>query len=441
MVRIQACDPIDNSGYICRSFQASGGQLKVEAAVQPLFRREAISYRADRLQGSVRIATPLAWQLVGFLLLVALVAVISFLCLATYARVENVTGSIALDKGVASIVPSRSGLVEEIAVSDGQRVHSGQKLAVIRSEESMVKGANAPERISDALNRQDEQLADQGRLLLLASAADQERLKAQIDGSLAAISALESQIADQKQLITAAEADYDNAKEVAARGYISKRDMDQRQATILTRKQQLAQLLQALSDKRAEILQTKKAIAQAAASAQAQAANAQSARESLSQQRAQADLSRGYALTAPVDGVVTAITARLGQPATTDQPLMIVVPTRARPTVELLVPTTAAGFLAPGQEVRLSIDAFPYQTYGTVEARIDSISRAAITKQIQGGTASVYLVVASIPKPWVLAFGRKQPLLPGMSLSARIVTERRSLVEWLFEPLFAVRKR
>lgn len=440
MVRIQSCDVIDNSGYIHRLFWLRG-QLKVEAAVQPLFRKEAVNYRADRLQGGVRIATPLAWQLIGFLLLVALVAVISFLSLATYARVENVTGEIALDKGMASIVPSRSGLVEEVAVSDGQRVRSGQKLAVIRSEESMVKGANAPERISDALDRQDEQLADQGRLLLLASAADQERLKAQIDGGMAAISALESQIADQKQLITTAETDYDNAKQVAARGYISKRDMDERQATILTRKQQLAQLLQALSDKRAEILQAKKAIAQSAASARAQAASAQSTRASLSQQRAQSDLSRGYALTAPVDGVVTAITARVGQPTTAGQPLMIVLPRRARPTAELMVPTTAVGFLARGQEVRLSIDAFPYQTYGTIEGRIASISRTAITRQAQSGTVSAYLVVASIPKPWVLAFGRKQPLLPGMTLSARIVTERRSLVQWLFEPLFAVRKR
>lgn len=407
----------------------------------PLFREDALRYRADRLHGNVNIATPIAWQAIGFLLLVALIITIVFLSLASYSRVETVSGTIALDKGVATIVPTRAGLVQSIPVSEGEHVQAGQKLAVIRAEENMIAGASAPERVRDALNRQDLSLADQGRLLLQASAADQQRLKAQIDGDLAAIPALESQISDQKQLIATAEADYRNSLSVAARGYISKRDMDQRQATILTRHQQLAQLQQTMSDKRAEIAQAERAIAQSAIAAQAQAANAQSSRESVAQQQAQTDLSRGYALTSPVDGVVTAMTARLGQPVTSEQQLMMVVPAKAQPRVELYVPTTAVGFIAPGQEVRLSIDAFPYQTFGTIKARVLNISQAAIIRQGQSGPVPVYLVVAAIPEPWITAFGKKQPLLPGMTLSARIITEKRSLIEWLFEPLFAVRGR
>lgn len=406
-----------------------------------LFREEALRQRADRLQGNVSIATPVAWQIIGFLLLGALITVAIFLSIASYARVETVPGAVVLDKGVATIVPTRAGLVQNISVSEGERVRAGQKLAVVSAEESMITGATAPDRIRDALNRQDAQLADQSRLLLQASVADQQRLRAQIDGELSAIPSLEAQISDQKELIATAEADYRNAKEVAARGYISKRDMDQRQATILTRRQQLAQLQQTLSDKRAEIAQALRAITQSAVAAQAQAANTQSDRASVSQQQAQAELARGYALTSPVDGTVTALTARLGQPVTADQQLMLVVPARAHPRVELYVPTASAGFLSPGQDVHLSIDAFPYQKFGTIDARVISVSGAAMTRQSQNGPIPVYLVVAAIPEPWVVAFGRKQPLLPGMTLSARIVTEKRSLIEWLFEPLFAVRKR
>jgi len=407
----------------------------------PLFRAEALRHRADRLHGNVSIATPVAWQIIGFVLLAGLVVTIIFLSFASYARVETVPGAITLDKGVAAIVPSRAGLIENISVSEGERVRSGQRLAVVRAEEGLIDGATAPDRIRDALNREDAQLADQSRLLLRASAADQQRLTAQIDGELAAIPALQSQISDQEKLIAAAELDYNRAKEVAAGGFISKRDMDQRQATILTRRQQLAQLQQTLSDKRAEIAQAQRAIVQSATAAEAQAANAQSSRASVSQQQAQTELARGYALASPVDGVVTALAARLGQTVTPDQQLMLVVPARARLRVELYVPTTAAAFLAPGEEVHLSIDAFPYQTLGTVKGRIVSISGAAIPRQSQTGPIPVYLVVVSIADPWVMAFGRKQPLLPGMTLSARIITEKRSLIEWLFEPLFAVRSR
>lgn len=406
-----------------------------------LFRAEVLRQRTDRLHGNVNIATPVAWQIIGFCLFIALITTILFLNMASYARVETVSGAVTLDKGVATIVPSRAGLVENITVSDGERVRAGQKLAIVRAEESMISGATAPDRIRNALNRADAELIDQGRLLLEASIADQQRLEAQIGGELAAIPSLTSQIADQQRLIAAAERDYSGAKDVAERGYISRRDMEQREATILTRRQQLAQLQQTLSDKQASVAQARRAITQSAIAARAQAANAQSNRALISQQQAQTDLARGYALTAPMDGIVTAVTGRLGQPVTAGQQLMLVVPLHAQPSVELYVPTTAAGFLAPGQDVHLSVDAFPYQTFGTVKAHVASVSRAAIMRQVKDGAVPVYLVVANTSEPWVMAFGRKQALLPGMTLSARIITEKRSLIEWLFEPLFAVRKR
>lgn len=407
----------------------------------PLFRQEALVHRTERLHGSINIATPMSWQTVGFLLFAALITVIVFLAAGTYARVETVPGQVALDRGVATIVPSRAGIVVGIDVTEGQQVAAGQRLAVIRSEESMTTGTTVPQRIREALATQDARLKEQEELVLGAASADQARLKAQIEGDLAALPALEAQMADQKQLIAAAVNDKKRVRELAERGYISKRDMEQREAELLTRRQQLAQMEQSLASKRSEIEQARRAIVQSGMAARAQVAGTQSDRATLLQQDAQTDLARGYALVAPVGGVVTALTARLGQPASPEQQLMLLVPGHSQTRVELYVPTTASGFLAVGQDVRLSIDAFPYQTFGTVRARITSISRAAISRQGPTGSLPVYLVTATMAHPWVMAFGRRQPLLPGMTLSARIVTEKRSLIEWLFEPLFAVRAR
>jgi membrane fusion protein len=39
------------------------------------------------------------------------------------------------------------------------------------------------------------------------------------------------------------------------------------------------------------------------------------------------------------------------------------------------------------------------------------------------------------------AFGREVALQPDMTLSADVILEKRSLLEWLFEPLFGVRGR
>ena len=108
---------------------------------------------------------------------------------------------------------------------------------------------------------------------------------------------------------------------------------------------------------------------------------------------------------------------------------------------QLSVPTSAAGFLKKGQDVRLAIDAFPYQQFGTVAARITDISNAAVAQQSAAGAVPVYFVTAELPHAFVRAFGREQPLMPGMTLTARIITRKQTLLEWLFEPLFAVSRR
>jgi membrane fusion protein len=36
------------------------------------------------------------------------------------------------------------------------------------------------------------------------------------------------------------------------------------------------------------------------------------------------------------------------------------------------------------------------------------------------------------------AYGKSQPLMPGMALSADILMERRTLLEWVFEPLYGL---
>ena len=121
---------------------------------------------------------------------------------------------------------------------------------------------------------------------------------------------------------------------------------------------------------------------------------------------------------------------------------MTIVPANSKLRAELAVPTSAVGFLRPGQDVRLAVDAIPYQRFGTVKGRIITVAGSPVSRQgPQGSVLAVYPVTVALTQTSVLAFGRQQVLVSGMTLSARIVTEKQSLLEWLFEPLFAVRKR
>lgn len=98
-----------------------------------MFRREVLDRRANRLHGDVHLAVPISWQLIGLALLASLGAALLFLSFASYSRVENVSGAIVLDRGIASIVPTRPGIVAALDVREGQQVKAGARLGEIRS--------------------------------------------------------------------------------------------------------------------------------------------------------------------------------------------------------------------------------------------------------------------------------------------------------------------
>jgi membrane fusion protein len=407
-----------------------------------MFRPEALSYRADRLSGDVILAVPVAWQSIGFLMFGGVAAAVAFMSYASYARVEVASGSIVPDKGVSVILPTRNGVVAALWVKDGQNVSAGSKLADVRSEEDGAAAASPAAQIEAAMGRQDASLVNQMAASSAAANAQLRQLAAQRTGLASEIDQLQSQIELQRSLIVSAQKDHDRVRTVAERGFISLRDLQAREETLLGRQQGLSQLTQSLAVKRAALSDADRSGAQIMAQAQAQNAGLSAARAEVAQQVANAAGSRAYVLRAPVAGRVTALTARVGQPVNPQSPVMTIVPSGAVLQAELAVPGSAIGFIRPGQEVRLAIDAFPFQRFGTIKGRIKTVASSAVSvRQSDGAAIAAYPVIIKLDQNYLLAFGRRQPLVPGMTLTARIVTEKQTLLTWLFEPLFAVRKR
>ncbi len=137
--------------------------------------------------------------------------------------------------------------------------------------------------------------------------------------------------------------------------------------------------------------------------------------------------------------------ARIGLAADPAVPLLAIVPTGSVLQAELLVPARAIGFVKPGQTVRLAYEAFPFQRFGLHGGRVVTVSRnllrpAELIAPIAIAEPS-YRVIVALDRQSVPAFGQDFPLGPDMTLKADIVLDRRSLLEWVFEPLISLRGR
>ncbi len=407
-----------------------------------LFRPEVMEHRADRLHGDVSLAIPFGWQAIGYLMLSMLVVTLVFLAFGSYARVETVSGQIVPDKGIVVSVPTRPGILSELLVKEGQEVQQDSVLANIIVGETQASGQSAPSKIAGSLENQDSRLLDQSVALNLASLAERSRLAAQMSGLQNELRNIAEQITVQQSLVTSARKELDQAQEVAARGFISRRDMLLREEQLAVRTQQLSQLEQSRASKLALLEEGHRSVQQATAQASAQSATLNASREELARQQVDVSSSSGYSLAAPTSGTVTAITAKIGQAVGPNAPLLSIIPKGSKLRAELPIPASMIGFASVGQDVKLAIDAFPYQQYGTIKARMSQLPTAPIFSRDEKGNAQpVYIAVVQIDEPFVMAFGKKQELLSGMTLSARITTRKQSLLEWLFEPLYAVGRR
>ena len=109
------------------------------------------------------------------------------------------------------------------------------------------------------------------------------------------------------------------------------------------------------------------------------------------------------------------------------------------------MPTRAFGFVQPGQQTRIRFDAFPYQRFGLFEGEVIRAASAILTPgevempiNIQ---EPVYRVEVTLGEQEIRAYGNHVPLQAGMTLSADIVLEERSLISWLFEPILSLQGR
>jgi RTX toxin transport system membrane fusion protein len=93
--------------------------------------------------------------------------------------------------------------------------------------------------------------------------------------------------------------------------------------------------------------------------------------------------------------------------------------------------------LVPGQTVRLFLEAFPYQRYGTVSGKLEWISPAAITS----GNGQGFTARASLDRSAFTSRGQERPLRVGMKGEARIIVGSRTAIEYAFEPIRQLREQ
>ena len=367
----------------------------------PLFRNEAVAHATARLDGKVLLPARLSAWLIGGVLASALAVAGWFAANTSYASTETVRGWLALESGVVQAMALRGGVVVDLLVDEGDQVLVDAPLARLRPQ---IDGQARA--IAQALEAQRGAVLAAYEATVLGLASERSRLAARL-------LSLRAELAADKARIAA---------------------LDVEQALALGR---------AMTTTKGEIEDVANRM-EAIPAAQAVAdAEKDAAIGALDEKLARLDLAADYTVTSPISGRIDALAARVGQSLDAGSPVAVLAPSGGELVAELFVPSRAIGLVNKGQTVQLEYEAFPFQRFGRQEATVDEVLSTVLLADETGvlGLAAsepVFSARGRLAAQSVQADGALVPLRAGMLLSTDIVTDRRTLVERLFSPVYAV---
>jgi membrane fusion protein len=410
-----------------------------------LFRQEAIDAQMPKLLGDVTLATPLPLKFCVAFLALAAVGLAGFVATGSYARKAHAPGFIAAHAGVANIVAPRAGVIDRLFVQEGATVRKGDPLIAVRVEQNDLDGAGADSAMLKILLGRNSQIEEQIALEQDKAEATARRLTAGIVAIDADLSVMDQQKALLAQKTALAEADVATVAGLVDRHIVAQPEMNRRRDVLLSARQAQLDLQRARAARVAEQDSKRDELAQLPRTTRQAIVQLNIARTENQLKIQQIEAQRGYLITAPKDGRVSALQAWMGRTIDANATQMSVAPIDDVVTAELFVPADAIGSIAPGQAVNLDLASFPYQKFGFVEGVVDTVSYTLLKPDQMVGPVTLatpaYRVSVTLKQQTIQAYGQEVALKADMQVAADIVSDRRSLFDWLIDPLLAALRR
>lgn len=428
---------------------ASAPAATPQDPVRPLFRQQAVEHLSAKQYGTVILARSLSHRFLTILFVLITSSIIAFFMFFSTTRKAQSSGALLPTAGVIRLHSTQTGIVIEKLVREGQSVKAGDTLFVLSSERSSASSGDAQKTISGLLQSRRDSF---GNELKQSGLQSQQRLNALQIRALdmaAENQKLDGQIALQQQRVALAEQTVKRYSDLQATNYISAAQLQDKQAELLDQRQRLADLQRVKASGQRDLATTRADIRDLQVQAQRDTAALQRNVSALEQEFTDSEARREIVVRAPQDGVVTAITAEVGQTVSANQPIATLLPAGAELEAEIYAPSRSIGFVKPGMTVLLRYQAYPYQKFGQYAATVREVASTSLRPEelalpgAAGGANSepVYRIRLKLDKQSVLAYGKALPLKSGMLVDASILLEQRRLYEWVLEPLFSISGR
>jgi len=413
--------------------------------VHALFRREALQAQESAALGEIVLMRTPASRILTWFAVLAVLAVIAFLCLGEYTRRVRLSGYLAPQGGLIAVTAPQPGVLRSLAVREGAQVKRGDVLYVLSSEHARGEAGSSEAAVVAARRLR----ADSLRQDLDGLGARQQRQREAVQRRIAAaqmqLRSLDASLNLAEQDLALASKGLDLYGKLRGSKAVSELDLERVQQLALEKKSTLETLRRertAASDTANEAQQE---LADLPAKQKIERGALERDLAALDEALVLGEAQREITITAPLDAEVAAVLTAPGQSVSASQTLLHLVPTDSPLQAALLAPSEAVGLVHAGQAVNLRFAAFPFEQFGHQEGAVSSITHSALRAEdmpfAPPSTEPLYRIDVSLPAQTLDSDGHTHALRAGMRVEADVLLERRRLIQWLFAPLYAAANR
>ena len=404
-----------------------------------LFREEVVGrFQTAPWQPPI-LSRPVSGYLLLLLVGIITTALIGFAVSFEFARKEQARGHLAPVGGWARVTARFFAVVGHRMVEAGTKVKTGDVLFELAPPDGLGEGLTVEEKLVDEIEGRREALETELRLIDSRYDNDRRRLAHERDFKQSDLARVNKEIDLHASRLAIARRRHDDARRLREAGALSSTDL-----MLLLDDVQSKEL--PLSEKRGEAVRLRSSLVDM--------------EDHLEQLRLDADLRRTavreqlHALAmeesrirgagaarvlAPRDGVVASVRVRAGDRVQPGQTLLDILPDDGQLLARLFAPSTAMAIVEVGQEVRVYLDAFPHERHGAQVGRVAAVSESTLapgeTPVGHNPGLPLFQVDVAFPNGFNLEPEHIGALRPGMTVTADLVRDRRTLVDWVLEPV------
>lgn len=416
-----------------------------------MFRKDALNGMGNKWRGKVLLLSGVPPIYMYMISLVFTGLFILFLIYGTYTRRINVIGEISTFPRVSNVSSGVQGVITKEFVSVGQKVIIGDpiyQIDISKSTKNGVVSQNQRKDIKNQLNRID-------NIMNRLETSKKNNLAMLEKQKLSLISAFErsSDIVERAKVgVDIMKKNMDSYLIYQKKGLINKDQLTNQIAMYYQHQNNLLGLSEQSEKNAFQLIEIENQINIQSAEYDNQISQMELRKYDLKKELISIDAGEEIIVRSLSDGVVDSLSVTVGQMVNSGDSLFQIIPNDIYYyALVLWIPNEAIPYMKVGDLVNIHYDAFPIEKFGQFSGEIKIISKTPASYQemltyqsapkTKSTTAMPFYKVIIKPEKQLIEYGDVYlKLETGMKAESVIFLEKRKIYEWMFSPIYNMKK-